>query len=157
LSQPVETQLKRKDHSAVAGVMIIVSACLLIVFNLAWVFQYSSYVSINSSFARDVFWISLPNLAVSVTLDILALLGGVQALARRRLMFAVFGTSVLITISLTGTTSIFASLARALTLTGLENFAVSDYEVFAIAVSPVILVLSVLSLIFLARSRHEFS
>jgi hypothetical protein len=157
LSQLVETQLKEKDYSVAAGAMIIVSACLLIVLNFIWIFQYSSYISMNSIFARDFFWISLPSLAVSVTLGIIALLGGVQALAKRRLVFVVFGTSVLITFSLTSTTSIFASLARALALTGAENLTGSGYEVFAITIPSAMLVLSVLSLIFLAKSRHEFS
>jgi hypothetical protein len=155
LSQPLETQPKRTGYPAVAGVMIIVSACLLIVFNLVVIFQYSSFIFMNSSSLIDVFWGALPSLAVSIMLDILALLGGVQALAKRRLMFAVFGTSVLFTISLPGATSLFALLARA--LTGVGSPTISVYEVFLITIYPVVLVLSVLSLIFLARSRHDFS
>jgi len=155
LSQPVETQSKRTGYSAAAGVMIIVSACLLIVFNLVVILQYSSFILMNSSFLIDVLWSALPSLAVSMMLDILALLGGVQALAKRRLMFAVFGTSVLFTISLPSTTSLFALLARV--LTRVENPTSSAYEVFLITIYPVVLVLSVLSLIFLARSRREFS
>lgn len=135
--------------------MIIVSACVLIAFNIVLVFQLSSYVFMNSIFSSDVFWGALPSLAVSIMLAILALLGGVQALAKRRLMFAVLGTSVLFIISVGGTTSLFALLARALTRGA--NLTVSVYEVFFIIIYPVVLVLSVLSLNFLAKSRHEFS
>ncbi len=70
-------------------------------------------------------------------------------------MFAVFGTSVLIPPSLSNTTFTLESLARA--LAGAEDLTISFYAVLFIAISPVVLVLSVLSLIFLARSRHEFS
>jgi len=133
--------------------MIIVSACLLIVFNSILIFQYSSYVFMNSSILREFFWTELPSLAVSMMLDILALLGGVQALARRSIVFAVFGSSVLITISLSSTTSFFALLARALTV----GATISSYEVLFITIPVVVLVLSVASLIFLARSRREFS
>jgi hypothetical protein len=154
LSQSVETQLKRAGYPAAAGAMIIVSACLLTVFNLVFIFQYTSYFSMNSIFASDILWFELPSSAVSIMFDILVLLGGVQALAKRRLVFAVFGASVLIASSLSGTTSLFALLARALTGGSLT---LSVYEVFFITVYPVVFVLSVLSLIFLAKSKDEFS
>jgi hypothetical protein len=144
LSQAVETQPKRTGYPAAAGAMTIVSACLLIVYNSA-VFIYSSYV----------FWTELSSLAVSIMLNILSLLGGVQALARTRLLFAVFGASILIPPSLSTVTFTLASLSLALTRA--ENLTISIYAVLFIVIYPVVLVLSVLSLIFLARSRREFN
>jgi hypothetical protein len=128
--------------------MTIVSACLLIVLNLVLIFAYRSASSL-------IFWIRLPTLAVSIVLNILSLLGGVQALVRTRFVFAIFGTSILIPPSLSELTYLLALLARV--VTGAESPTISFYDVFFIAISPVVLVLSVLSLIFLARSRHEFS
>lgn len=127
--------------------MTIVSACLLIVLNSVLIFTYRN----ASSF---IFWIQLPTLAVSITLNILSLLGGVLALVRTGFVFAVFGTSVLIPPSLSELTYLLALLARV--LTDAESPTISFYEMFFIAISPVVLVLSVLSLIFLARSRREF-
>jgi hypothetical protein len=145
LSQPAETQPKRTGYPAAAGTMIIVSACLLAVSN----------VILTSSYPSDAFWIELPSLAVYIMLNILALLGGVQALVKKRLLFAVFGASILIPPSLSNTTFTLASLAR--TLIFAEDFTISIAAVLFIASSSVVLVLSVLSLIFLARSRREFS
>jgi hypothetical protein len=125
--------------------MIILSACLLTVSNLV----------LSLSYPGDVFLIEWPNLAVSIMLGILAILGGVQALAKKRLLFAVFGTSILIPPSLSNITFALASLARVLIFA--EDVTISVIAVLFSVISPVVLVLSVLSLILLARSRHEFS
>jgi hypothetical protein len=156
LSEPVEAQLKRTGNPVAAGKMIIVSACLLIVFNLVAIFQYSSFMFTYSSYFGSVAWIQLSSFAVSILLDVLALLGGVQALVKRHLVFAVFGTSILFTISLSSTISILASLARALTQNLTVPATVSVYEVFPLTLFPLVLVLSILSLIYLAKSKPEF-
>jgi hypothetical protein len=148
LSQPIETQPKRTGYPLAAGCMIIASACQLIILNLVLIFTYSNI-------PVYVFWIELPRIGISIMLNILALLGGILALARTRFMFAVFGTSVLITQSLLNTASVSSLLAQA--MTGAENLIVSVFEVPFIVFSSVVLVLSVFSLIFLARSRQEFS
>jgi hypothetical protein len=145
LSQPFETQPIRTGYPIAAGVMIIVSACLLAVSNFLLYLSYPSNIILSE-------W---PNLAVSIILDVLAILGGVLALAKTRFVFAVFGTSILIPSSLSSVTFILSALARS--LTGTENLTISLFAVLFIAISPIVLVLSVLSLVFLAMSRNEFN
>ncbi len=146
MSQPFETQPKRSAYPTAAGAMIIVSACQLAVVSLVVSFSYPS----------RVFLIEWPNLAVSVMLSILAILGGVQALARKRLLFAVFGASILIPQSLSNIAFALNWLVMPVLMFA-EDVTMSVSSVLSIAISPVVLVLSVLSLIFLAKSKHEFS
>ena len=130
------------------------SSCLLIVSNSV-LFAFSAVLIFNYPIVfSGVFWSEVSSFAVSIMFNILSLLGGVQALARTRLVFAVFGTSILIPSSLSAVTFTLTSLARS--LTDAENLTLSVYTVLFLAIYPVVLVLSVLSLIFLARSRHEF-
>jgi hypothetical protein len=155
LSRPVETQPKRTGYPAAAGAMTIVSACLLIVSNLVLIIYSAALIVSSPLLSSSVSWTWWSSVAVSTMLNILSLLAGVLALARTRLLFVVFGTSVLIPPSLSNTAFALVSLARA--LIGAENLTMSFYAALFIAISPIVLVLSVLSLIFLAKSRQEFS
>lgn len=146
MSQLVEKEPGRVDYSVAAGAMIIVSACLLIV-----------AISVSRSeyyFSYYLFLSSLPNLGASITLSVVSLFGGVQALIKKRFLFAIFGTSFLIIQSLLNTTNVLDWLVSKLFP---EEILMSGYPALFIIISPVVLILSVLSLIFLTRSKHEFS
>jgi hypothetical protein len=140
VSQPVEAQPERTDYPVAAGVMIIVSACLLIVVNLLNITTYPSIV----------LWRELPIWLGYITLDSLAVVGGLLALTRTRLLFTVFGASLLIPNSLSYTTFAVEAL-----LLG-ENITLAIIPLIYLIFAPVALVLSILSLIFLAQSKSEF-
>jgi hypothetical protein len=140
VSQPVEAQPKRTGYPVAAGVMIIVSACLLIVVNLLNIISYPSIV----------LWRELPIWLGYITLDSLAVVGGLLALTRTRLLFTVFGASLLIPNSLSYTTFAVEAL-----LLG-ENITLAIIPLIYLIFAPVALVLSILSLIFLAQSKSEF-
>ena len=84
-------------------------------------------------------------------MDVLAVFGGVMALSKRCFLLAVFGASVLIPGSLSST--IFG--LESVLLYGEMTFAL--FHVIYLTFCPVALVLSVLSLNFLAKSNFEFS
>jgi hypothetical protein len=140
VSQPVEAQSKRTGYPVAAGVMMIVSACLLIVVNLLNIITYPSMV----------LWRELPIWLGYITFDSLAVVGGTLALIRTRLLFAVFGASLLIPSSLSYTAFAVESL-----LLG-ENITLAIIPLIYVIFTPVTLVLSTLSLIFLAQSKSEF-
>jgi hypothetical protein len=146
VSQPVETQAKRRGHLVAAGVMTIVSASLLIVLHLALMYSYSM-IKIGY-----VFWLYLPSEAIAIMFDVLALLGGALALTRTHLLFAVFGASVLIPAS-----SGYVAIVLGSLMMRAENLVLPVYAILFIIISPVALVLATLSLILLAKSKSEFS
>jgi hypothetical protein len=147
VSQPVEAQSKGTGYPIAAGIMIVVSACLLIVVDLLNIVTYSS----NSSMVlRIVLWRELPIWLGDITLDSLAVVGGVLALARTRLLFAVLTASLLIPYSLSYTTFGVESL-----LLG-ENITLTNTSQIYVTFAPAALVLSTMSLIFLAQSKSEF-
>jgi hypothetical protein len=146
LSQLVEREPRRTGYPVAAGAMIIASACLLIVaisvLRSEYYFRYYLFLS------------SLPNFGASIALSVVSLFGGVQALIRKRFLFVIFGTSFLIVQSLLNVTNVFDWLVSKLFP---EEILMSGYPAVFIVISPVVLILSVLSLIFLTRSKHEFS
>jgi hypothetical protein len=148
VSQSVEALTLRTGYPTAAGVLTIVSACLYIgTYLLELTFTFSYQFS-------SILWSELPSLAVGIMLGVLAVLGGASALVRKRLVFAVFGAAVILPESLSFTTFVVVSLARALMY---GDFTISVPAFLYIALSPVALVLSALSLVFLAKSRSEFS
>ena len=140
VSQHVEAHSGRTGYPVAAGVMMIVSACLLIVVNLLNIITYPSML----------LWRELPMWLGYLTFDSLAVVGGILALTRTRLLFVVFGASLLIPLSLSYT--IFG--AEALLLG--ENITLAAVPLIYIVFAPVALVDSALSLIFLAQSKPEF-
>lgn len=143
MSQLVEKQTKSTGYPLAAGLMTITAGCLLIIFRLM----------VTTSYPSDYFLrLQLPELAVSLALDVLAVLGGALALTRTRLLFAVFGASVLIVPSLS-TTAFMIGLQ--LMAEGKPTTSIS--EIFYLIIYPNALVLSTLSLVFLAKSKQEFT
>lgn len=140
VSQPVEAQSGRTAYPVAAGAMIIVSACLLIIVNVLNIITFPSIV----------LWRELPILLGYLALDSLAVVGGILALTRTRLLFAVFGASLLIPSSVSFTTFIAESL-----LLG-ENITMDAVSLIYVTFAPAALVLSALSLIFLTQSKPEF-
>jgi hypothetical protein len=140
VSQPVEAQSERTGYPVAAGVMMILSACLLIVVNLLNITTYPSMIV----------WRELPIWLGYIMFDLLALAGGVLALTRTRLLFAVLGASLLIPPSFSAT----AFLAESLMLG--ENITWSISALIVVIFTPVALALTTLSLIFLAISKSEF-
>jgi|GEM_PF-5211286 len=145
LSKPVEPQMKRTIYPAVAGALIIVSACLLIVSHII--------LHLDTSLSYYDFLSLLPNLVAIIILSVIALIGGVQALNKKRFLFAFFGSSFLITQSLLNITYVLNWLVSKLFP---EEIMMSGFPALFIAISPIALALSILSLILLARSRNEF-
>jgi hypothetical protein len=140
MSQIGEAQTKRTGCLAPAGVMTIVSACLLIIVDFLELIRRPALV----------FWIDLPGWLSILALYVLAVVGGALVLTRPSLLVAVFSASVLIPASLS-LTATFGSLLWNGILT------LSLFSVLWVTLPPVALVLSVSSVIFAAVSRPEFS
>jgi hypothetical protein len=143
VSQPVEPQPARTGHPVAAGVMMIVSACLLIVVNLLNIVTMYGYPYL-------ILWRELPIWLGYITFDLLAVAGGVLALTRTGLLFAVFSASLLIPTSFIFVASYVESLVLG------ENIILAISPLIVAIFTPVALVLSILSVIFLAQSKSEF-
>jgi hypothetical protein len=140
MSQVAGTQARNTGYLAAAGVMTIVSACLLITLNFLLLINRPA----------QVFWVELPGWLGVLTVYILAVVGGALALTRPSLLVAVFSASVLIPTSLSLTASFLSFLWNG-------NLTLSLVSVLWITFPPVALVLSVSSLILAAKSKPEFS
>jgi hypothetical protein len=95
--------------------------------------------------------VQLPSLAITFALDVLALMGGALALGRKQIVFAVFGASVLIAASATSTSVMIEWLIERV------NFSMSVLGILYAFINAAALILSILSLVFLARSKPEFT
>jgi len=140
VSQQVEAQSAETGYRVAGGIMMIVSACLLIVVDLINMLTFPSFL----------FWREFPNWLIWIVFASLALVGGAFMFTRTHLLFSVFGGSLLIPSTASYALGVFETV-----LLG-EYPAFSGIFVTYLILGPVAFVLSILSLVFLAKSKSEF-
>lgn len=92
--QTEKARVRRTSYPVAAGILIIVSACFIILAVIASVLQSWSLFEENQGI---LFMQELPFVAISFLLTILAIVAGAMALTRKHYTLAVIGATVLFT------------------------------------------------------------
>jgi hypothetical protein len=149
MSQFNEKRVNKTGYPTTVGIMVIISACMLIISQalLAWL-----------NYQNPFFSLMVPSLITFLFFEVLAILGGVMALNRRSLVFAVFGATLVLTHSVGNILSGIEEIAASrLGINILPSYVTSLAGFIFFIIAPVTLVLSTLSLILLAKSKTEFT
>jgi len=141
---------QRTSLPVVAGVLAVASACALLVLNLVGFLEMM--VSRLGWMSAFVLASTAIHYVVALGAATVGLVGGIMALLRRNCVLAVVGTSFIVFMA-------FSGLAG--DLSGMLNYwyyGGSDFSliILVLMIEATIFILSLLSLIFIAKSKTEF-
>ncbi len=141
-------QTPETSYHSYAGVLTIISSILIFIYALAFVFLTLPFYPHQASLIIQL----LLSTGLMLAFAIVGLAGGITSLLRRHFVFAVIAGSIILVESITIVETFIAQLFLVQTISQIFNL---PYVVFPILAFPA-LILSILALIFITRSKTEF-